>query len=237
METFTNDIAPSPRRWWIPVVAALAVVAGIVGTFAVLQIGPFASEPSVPPVGEFPEARYDADEHGAVPISDVATLTIRPPEGQRTFTPEQMVDRDPTTAWHASSDQLPPGTDQNIDLFLAEPAWVDQLVIANGDQLDSDSYSAAARIQRATVTFDGGVTFAVTFLDLGRELQAITFPAPQLTTSIRLEILETIPGVTLDDAAVSDLDLYGWKATDGDVDLAERRAEVRPAAGTIRLNG
>ena len=237
MDTSGTAIAPPARRWWIPVLAALVVVAAIVGTFAVLEMGPFASEPSLPSVGGFPAERYGEDDHGPVLISDIATLTVRPPEGGRTFTPEQMVDADPETAWHAASEQLPPDTDQHIDLFLAEPTWVDQLVLANGDQSDSDAYAASARVQRATVTFDGGTSFAVTFLDQGRELQIVAFPEPQLTTSVRLQLQETIPGAVRDDPAVSDLELRGWTALDDDAALAERRAEVRPAAGTIRYNG
>ena len=229
----TPSISASPRRrrWWIPVVAIVGVVAAIVATFWLAELGPFASEPTVP-VATFEAQRYEGDPD-TVALSDIATATTSAPEGDRSFTAAQMVDADPTTAWHSDSESLPEGQSEKIDLFLAEPAWVDQIVINNGDHSDSDVYAATARILRAQMTLDGGRAFEINLLDQGRQAQYIELPDPELTTTVRIEVLETVAGDDRPDIAVSDLELRGWVADESDADLAEERADVRRAAGPI----
>lgn len=223
-------------RWGmlvLVIVAALAVVGGVVGALAVLGVGPFASGEQVPDV-EFVPGRY-TDEPQTLVLTDVATLTMRPPEGELTFTPERMVDGDPFTSWHQDASALPENTTEKVDLFLEEPAWVTAIVLANGDHLEPEAYAAAARIQQVELIFDGNERVAATLLDQGLEPQIVELSEPALTTTLRIEIISSIPGQDSDDVALSRVELFGHVADGTDVDLAARRAEIRPAAGAVRL--
>jgi hypothetical protein len=224
------------RRWWVPLVAVMGVAALVVAALALAEVGPFATGPEVPEAG-FDAAAYPEGAVRPLTLSEIATLTTAEPQEDRSFTASQMVDGDVTTAWLADADALPEGADETIDLVLAAPAWVDQLVVDNGDQLDGDRYAAAARVQRARVTFDGGASVVVNLLDAGREPQVVRFPEPSLTTAVRIEVLEVFAGDDGPDPAVSDLELLGWPASGGDVALAEERAAVLPATdGTARTS-
>jgi ribosomal protein L40E len=231
----TGELPPAPRRWWLPVLAVAVVVAAIVGVFALLGLGPFAASTALS-AAPFDASGYPPSEVLALPLSDVATLTTRQAEEQRSFTPAQMVDQDPQTAWHAEGAELPPGAQETIDLFLEQPSWVAQLVIDNGDQADGGAFESTARIKRARVTVDGGRSVVVRLLDLGRQSQIVELPRPELTTTVRLEVLETFPGVVRDGVAITELALRGWVADVSDADLAEERAGLGPAAGAVLVS-
>ena len=145
-----------------------------------------------------------------------------------------MVDDDPTTAWNSDGSQLEDGVGETIDLFLAEPAWVQRLVIDNGFQRDADTYADNARIRRALLQLDGGEQVTIRLEDLGLQRQAIELPEPVLTTTVRLEVTEAFPGDTYADLAVSDLELHGWTAVGQDAEIAQDRAEVDRAAPRTR---
>jgi hypothetical protein len=219
------------RRWAAPVLAVLGVVALLVLGLALAGLGPFDRGPAVP------EARFDAqryDEDGErLPLSDIATRSTLPPQGGGSFAADRMVDDDLSTAWNSDGGGEGPehGIGERIDVVLAEPAWIGRIVVANGDQRDPDTYAANARVKRAQVTLDGGITFVVNLLDEGLGEQAVEFREPVLTTSLRIEVLDSFPGDTHPDLAISDLAFEGWPADARDVELATRRAEARPATG------
>ncbi len=230
--------APTPTRLGshvlVAVFAVLAVVGAIVGGLWAAGLGPFApAAASLPPV-PFPADRYPG-EASFLALSDVAAAAVREPAHGRTFSPRHLVDADPTTAWHGDGGQLLEGMVETVDLYLATAAWVTGVVVANGDHQDAETYAAAGRVQRARLLFDGGVEHAAVLLDLGREPQLVELPVPVLTTSVRLELVEVIPGTEGTDPALSRLDVLGWDADDGDRRVASERAELRPAAGTISL--
>lgn len=229
-------LAPAAKRaWWIAPLAIVVVAGGLLAGLWVAEIGPFASEPELPSAS-FAAERYPVDETPQhLDLSDVATVTTRPPDGARTFPVEHIVDADPDTAWYSAPEELPQGVDEKIDLFLEEPAWVTQLVINNGDHADADTYEQAGRLQRALLVMDGDVHVELALLDLGREPQAISLPEPVLTTTVRLELREVLPGSGVDGVAVSDLELRGWPADATDSDIAVRRADVRQAAGSFTV--
>ncbi len=228
-----GDEPPHRRSWWLPVAAAAGVVVLVVGGLMLAGVGPFEREPEIPEI-EFDATRYP-DEPRELVLSDIATMTTLRPAGPVVYAPTQMVDDDPATAWNSDGSQLPDGVGEKIDLFLAQPAWIDRFVIANGDHSDSDTYAANARIKRARLTFDGGVTVIINLLDQGLQQQAVEFEQPALTTTVRIEVLESFPGDTHANLAVSDLELHGWRADDEDAELAGERAELRPAAGAVVL--
>ena len=217
---------------WVVVLGALAVVVAVVGGLSLAGLGPLAGEPPLP------EAEFAADVYGQEPevlvLSDIATSSALAPSGGERYDATQMVDDDPTTAWNSDGSQAEDGIGETIDLFLAEPVWVQRLVFNNGFQRDADSYADNARIRRAEVLLDGGERLSIRLEDLGLQRQAIELPEPLLTTTVRIQVTETFPGDTYPDLAVSDISLEGWPARGEDVEVARERAERARAAPPTR---
>jgi len=228
-----DDGRDAAVRWWVPALAAILVLVGVATAIVALELGPFAPTTDVPPA-DFDAAAYPGEPR-TLTLTGVATLTSQSPVGARSFTPEHLVDGDPTTAWHGDASALPPETEEKIDLFLDRPAWVSALVIDNGDQMDADAYATTSRVQRAMLVFDGDVRVPVTLLDQGLEPQIVELEEPLLTVTVRLDILETISGTDLDEVAISRLELLGFPADGDDVALAEERVELLPGAGAISI--
>lgn len=225
------DGARLGRRWALAVFAIGAVVAVVLGVLVVVEVGPFAR------AADIPEASFDAAAYPQEPqrlvLSDVAALTTRATEDGRAFTPRELVDGDPASSWHGELADLPDGLVEKVDLVLDRPAWVTAVIIDNGDQASPDDYAAAGRVQRGQLVFDGAVVLPVTLLDQGLEPQIVELDEPLLTTAIRLEILETVPGTERDGPALSGVALRGHPADGDDLDVADERASIRPAAGPI----
>ena len=228
-----DDGRTHPVPWRLPVLAGLVVLALVAAAIVGLGLGPFAAETELPPA-DFVATSYPG-QPAPLGLSDVATLTVQGPVGTRSFTPGHLVDGDPRTAWHGAHDALPADTDEKIDLFLDEPAWVTAMVIDNGDHLDAEAYAATSRVQRAMVIFDGDVRVPVTLLDQGIAPQIVEFEEPLLSAGVRIEILDTVAGTDADEVALTRLELLGFTARGEDVSLAERRAALLPAAGAITL--
>lgn len=227
-----DDRAVRKRRWWRAPLAVVIAGSAILVMFAIAQLGPFASEPASP-APAFPPA--ELGESGALELSDVATLTSRSARPPRRFVAEALVDGDPTTAWHADTQQLPAGGAETLDLYLERPAWVTGLVFENGDHLDSDTYAEHGRAHRIEVRFDGDVAYTASLLDLGRAPQIVALPAPALTTAVRIRILEIFAGDRRADPALTSVQVRGDVARGEDVRRAEERADSHPAAGVVVL--
>jgi hypothetical protein len=220
------------RRWWVVPLAVLVVAGAVSAGLAWAELGPFApAEEPLPPVA-FPADRYP-DPPAVLELADIGTLTSAPPDGDRTFSPERMVDTDPGTAWRGEAPALPEGADETIDVALVRPAWVTALVVANGDHLDAAAYEASGRVQRLELWVDGDLHVEATLLDLGRQRQVVTLPEPLLTTAVRLVLVETLDGIEHAEAAIAGLELRGQVADAGDAALAADRARRRPAIGVL----
>jgi hypothetical protein len=240
-----EDERPSPARragaagterhrkhTWMVGLGALAVVAAVVVGLTLAGLGPLAGTPSLP------DAEFDADVYAGEPevllLSDIATSSALEPSGGESYDATQMVDDDPTTAWNSDGSQAEDGVGETIDLFFADPVWVQRLVFNNGFQRDAQTYADNARIRRADVLLDGGERLSVRLEDLGLQRQAIELPEPLLTTTVRIQVTETFPGDTYPDLAVSDIALEGWPARGEDVEVAQERAERARAAPPTR---
>jgi hypothetical protein len=223
------DTVPDVTRRWLGgvVLTAVLVLLLLVG-LGYAGFGPFDRGPEVPQAN-FEAERYDGDPR-SLDLSDLATSTTLDPQGGEVYEATNMADGDPTTAWNSDGDRNPDGVGELIDLFLQEPAWVQRIVLRNGDHGDRDAFAANARLKRVQVTLDGGTTVVVNFLDEATQEQAVEFSQPELTTSMRIEVLETFAGDTQPDLAISSLELEGWIAEGDDVDIARDRAKARPAA-------
>jgi hypothetical protein len=230
--------APHPRRWMLAAAAVIAAAGLLLLGLVLAEVGPFADGPSVPDA-TFSEAVYPDEPHH-LPVSDVATMTTRPPDGDRVYVAAGMVDDTPETAWRSDGLQdqiLDHQALEIIDLFLVEPGWVDQVLIRNGDQFDLEAYEEEGRLRQVRVTFDGGPSYLLNLLDEGRGQQVVELPEPQLTTMVRFEVLDLFPGSVSDGVGVSDLELSGWPATEVDAELAHERADALPATAPRNGNG
>lgn len=216
----------------VALTAVIVVMVAITIGLALAELGPFAVEDAPLPPVAFPAGRYPQLPE-SLELSGVATLTSAPPAGDRVFSPDRMVDGDPTTAWRAAAPSRPADTDETVDVLLAAPAWVTSLVISNGDHHDATAYEASGRVQRAALRFDGDVLVGATLLDLGRQRQLIALDTPVLTTAVRLSLVEVLPGVRSQDPALSSIEVRGHAADAADSALAQDRAAERPAAGPL----
>jgi hypothetical protein len=214
----------STAGWWWLAAGLLLVLLTVIAILAVRAVGPFAPSPVV--LDAAPDPDELVGDRIVLGLSDVATGTIARAADGRVFTPLQMVDDNPETAWRSNGDLIPDGIGEVIELFLAEPAWVEMILVRNGDHRDDDSYTTTARVQRALVSLDGGITFVVSILDVGRTAQAIELPTPVLTSTVRVEIVSTFSGGSSRDLAISDVELRGRYATEED--LAQAREDAPP---------
>ena len=211
------------------IVAAGVLIGGLIGAAVGLGLGPLGGEDEELPTATFDASTYGGDP-GSLPLFEVATSTIRPAEGGVTFARERMFDGDLTTGWKNSGETNADGVGEVIRVELTNPAWVTEIVLANGDQSDGVAFTNYARIHRVTARMDGNVVVRLTFLDKEGQ-QAARLPEPILTTAIRLEIDETFAGATFADLAVSELSFLGHPAIDDDVSLAAERAQLAPTPG------
>lgn len=237
----TTRADPAARGGWrhrrfVVVLLALAAMAAVVAVItlglALAELGPFATEEAPLARLGFPAERYP-ELPEVLELSGVATLTSAPPADDRVFSPDRLVDADPTTAWRAENTSRPPDTDETIDVLLAAPAWVTALAVSNGDHHDAAAYEASGRTQRAELRFDGDVLIGATLLDLGRQRQLIALDEPVLTTAVRLSLVEVLPGVRFEAPALSSVEVRGYEADAADAEVARERAEQRPAAGPL----
>lgn len=217
-----RDHGPGAKRTVLAIVTAGVLIGGGLGAMVALGVGPFAAEQDGPPPAAFDEERYPGPPDDLDPPA-VGASTTHEPVAERVFDPQLMLDGDTATAWNNSGQDVPLGVGEELRVEFPEPVWLTGIVLANGDQRDDDRYLGNARVQRARVVLDAGVSFVVTFLDQqGR--QAVQLDVPELTTGLRLEILQTYPGDTYDDLAISELGFRGYVADEEDAALATERA-------------
>lgn len=237
MASATLREPPNPRRWWYALAAIVVGAAALLMAFMIAEIGPFSDGPSVPDAA-FAPALYQ-DEPAHLTLTDIATVSTRPPEGQRTFVAAHMVDDTAETAWRSAAleEEVAGDALEIIDLILEEPAWIDRVLIRNGDQLDLDAYEEEGRLREVRMVLDGGTIYRLNLLDEGRGQQVIELPEPHLTTMVRFEVLDYFAGSESDGIAISDLEVAGWPAVGPDARLAAERADALPADAPRGLNG
>lgn len=208
-------------------IVALGVLLGAMfGGAVALGVGPFSGNgdgaEEEAPAPEFDPGRYEGEPE-SLTVTAIGTSTTSPPVGENSFDAAAMVDGELTTAWNNDGSQNPDGVAEIIAVEFGQPVWISEIVLANGAQQDDARFLGDARLRRARISFDGGQVFEATFLDRPA-LQAIQLPEPRLTTGVRIDVLETYPGDTYKDLAISELRFAGWPAEGADVQLGEDRA-------------
>lgn len=209
------------ERLVLGIVGMLVVVAATIGPLVLLGLGPFAPTERLDPALLL-RAAYPGDPV-ALPVATVATTTtaVAP---DRDLSPLNLIDGDGVSAWVG----LPvEGSEAGevIQFVLDEPGWVTRIQIRNGDQLSAADYERSGRLQRATLTFDGGRDHRIDLLDIGRQAQVVELVQPELTTRVTIVVERVFPGTGSRGVALSEVSLVGWPADASDAALARQRAQ------------
>lgn len=207
------ELAPQRRHRRGRGVGVAIVVAGIVlggglGAAWALGLGPF--ERDVVEVA-FATDSYP-DQPGPLSASTVATTDVRPPEGGREFEPGQLVDTDLDTAWVAAD-----AADAALVFTFPKPVWITSIEVANGDQLDEETFAGTARVRTLMVDLQHGSVLRATLIN-GDGTQVIRPPTPVLTDRVRLEVADVTEG---SGAAMSELRFVGHVANAADASAYE----------------
>lgn len=216
----TDDLegVGSDRRWRIAaaIVTVGILIGGVLGAMVALQLGPFSSGSGSDGDGPVFDRSAYPERPDPLPASSVATSTAQTGTSA-SFDPGQLLDGDVTTAWNSRGDVNPDGIGEIIQVDFADPVWLAQIVVANGDQNDEGAFVANARAKRVEVTLSGGSSFIVNLLDQTGQ-QSVRLPVPRLTTSVRFEVLEVYPGDTYEDLGLSELEFRGYPANEQDAE-------------------
>jgi len=217
------------RRWrsrrrerlvGLALVGVLVLAATIV-PLALLGLGPFAPSGRLEPALLL-RAAYPGDPV-ALAVETVATTTtaVAP---DRDLSPLNLIDGDGVTAWVG----LPvDGEDAGevIQIVLERPAWVTSIRFRNGDHLSDADYERSGRLQRGLLTVDGDRAYRIDLLDIGRTVQVVELPEPELTTRVTVLVERTFAGTGSRGVALSEISLSGWSADAADAALARQRAQ------------
>lgn len=194
-------------------VAAIVVVGALVG----ILIGLWAAASGGG--GEVAAPTFDPavypDEPQAIPVTRVGASSERPLTGDVGYGAANLVDDDVATAW-SHDPEAEAAADVDLALALAEPAWVTALTFANGAQADDLAFAADGRVLRMTLLVDGGAVAELQLLDQ-QGLQRVTLPEPVLVDTIRLAILEAVPGDTYEEVSISEIVVTGHPARGEDL--------------------
>jgi hypothetical protein len=212
-----GDVTPTGRgNRTALVVAVIVVVGAIVGVLVGLW---------VVDAGQTPEAAaptFDAgvytDEPQTLEVTAVGASSERPAAGQTTYDAANLVDDDVTTAW-SHDPAVEAAADVDLALALADPAWVTALTFANGAQADDLAFTDDGRVLRLMLLVDGSGAAELQLLDQPG-LQRVTLPQPVLVDTIRLVVLEAVPGDTYDEVSMSEIVVTGHPARGEDLSRA-----------------
>lgn len=214
-EDVTGDVDRSEGRGGrtAMVVAAIIVVGAIVGVVVGLWVVDAGSDPE-PAAPVFDPAVY-TDEPQPLTVTAVGASSVRPPAGEVTYGADNLVDDDITTAW-SHDPSVEAAADVDLALALGDPAWVTALTFANGAQADDLAFTADGRILRMRLLAGGDAAAELQLLDQ-QGLQRVTLPEPLLLETIRLVVIEAVPGDTYDEVSLSEIIVTGHPARGEDL--------------------
>jgi len=213
----------SQQRERVLLVAAGLVIAVtvVIVPLSIFDLGPFA------PSERLDRAIFLSSAYDGAPallaVDSVATTTILDGVPDRSISPLNLFDGDPSSPW-IGAPISPDGSGEVIQLLLEEPAWVSRLEIRNGDHQSEADYGSSGRILTAILSFDGDRDYRMDLLDIGLQPQVVQLPAPELTTQVTIRVVRTFDIGTPQGVALSEVTIVGWSASTADAALARQRA-------------
>jgi hypothetical protein len=210
------------RERMILVATGLAIaIAVVAGPMWLLGLGPFA------PTERLERAIFLSSAYAGSPelltVDSVATTTTRTGLPDRSTSPLNLFDGDPTSSW-IGEPITADGSGEVIQFLLDEPAWVTRLEIRNGDHRSEADYGRSGRLLTAIISLDGGREYRMDLLDIGLQGQLVQLPAPELTTQVTIRVVRTFDVGTPQGIALSEVSIVGWSASAADAALAWQRA-------------
>lgn len=166
-----TPVQPESAPWvaLITVVVGVAAVAVAVAMLASRGVGPFASEEPAAPVTQ--AARATVDEYSASATAPDSAARL-------------VADGDPTTAWRTEG----AGDGQWVELRLESAVQIDHLLVWNGDQSSSRSFTGTNRVRDVLIIFpDGGKRYTATFPNRNANFR-VDMPDPPVARRIRIRI-------------------------------------------------
>ena len=213
-EDVTGEVT-TPRRTGrtLLVVATIIAIGGALGLLLGLLLADSDDTP------ERTDAVFDPGVYTGEPeeleIVGVGASSERPPAGEVAYDAGNLVDGDVTTAW-SHDPAVEAAADVDLALALAEPAWVTSLTFANGAQSDDLAFTADGRVLRLRLLVGGDAAAELQLLDQPG-LQRVELPEPVLVDTIRLVVLEAVPGDTYDEVSLSEIVVTGHTARGDDL--------------------
>lgn len=228
-----GDVSAPPRSGgnrtaWT--VAAVIVVGAVIGVLLGLWAANSSDDPTAA-AAEFDPAVYPGEPE-VLQVTGVGASSQRPPAGDVGYDAGNLVDDDVTTAW-SHDPAVEAAADVDLALALAEPAWVTALTFANGAQADDLAFSADGRVLRMTVLVEGDAVAELQLLDQ-QGLQRVELPEPVLVDTLRLVILEAVPGDTYEEVSISEIVVIGYPARGEDLSRMvsqDQSEQESPSAG------
>jgi hypothetical protein len=180
-------VQPESAPWvaLITVVVGVAAVAVAVTMLASRGVGPFG--PSEP----------------VAPVPRAALATVAGYEASSTAAdsaPDLVADGDPATAWRTEGD----GVGKWIELRLESAVKIDHLLVWNGDQSSSRSFTGTDRVRDVMIVFpDGNKRYTAAFPDRNANFR-VDMPDPPVARRLRIRI-RTVHG-NAGQAALSEIE-------------------------------
>lgn len=169
-------VQPESAPWvaLITVVVGVAAVAVAVAMLASRGVGPFGPAEADVPVPQAAQAT----------VAEVRTSTTAADSTQG-----NIADGNPATAWRTDGD----GAQQWVELRLASMVEIDHLLVWNGDQSSSRSFTGTDRVRDVLIIFpDADKQYTATFPDRNANFR-VDMPDPPITGRIRI-LVESVYG-------------------------------------------
>lgn len=206
--------ARGQRRRTALVVAVIVLVGALLG----VAIGVWAvraGQADDPAAPVFDEAVYPG-EPVDLEVGAIGATSTRPASDETTYAASNMVDGDVTTVW-SHDPATEPATEVDLAFDLEEPAWVTELLVANGAQTNPTTFTAEGRIRTALIGIGQDTVAELLLLDQDG-FQRVVLPEPVLTTDlVRLVVTDTYDGDTFEEVSVSEIVFRGHLAVGEDL--------------------
>jgi hypothetical protein len=127
------------------------------------------------------------------------------PTTTNNFRAPNLVDSDLTTAWIEGAEGT--GAGEWVKFAFSTPVTLARIDVANGNQKDEKHFTGDIRVKTVQLEYSSGSTQLVDLLDT-QDLQSIKTLRERIDW-IKVTIVSVYPGYTWEDAALSEVRLYG----------------------------